>query len=59
MTGKVVSLSRLRKARARDEARRQADANAARHGRTKAEKAAEATRARKAEGDLDGHRRDD
>ncbi len=59
MTGKVVSLSRARKTRARDDKRRQADANAAKHGRGKAEKATDAAVANKAERDLDGHRRDD
>ena len=59
MTGKVVSLSRARKTREREDKRRQADANAAKHGRTKADKVADAAEANKAERDLDGHRRDD
>ena len=54
-----INLNRARKARAREEARRQADANAARHGRTKAgreaERAAAEARARR----LDQHRRED
>ncbi|MEX3015207.1 DUF4169 family protein [Gymnodinialimonas hymeniacidonis] len=59
MTGKVVSLSRARKSRARDEDRRQADANAAKHGRTKAERLADETRDAKATRNLDAHKRDD
>jgi hypothetical protein len=58
VTGKVVNLSRARKARARDDKKRQADANAARHGRSKAERqAAEAAKDRAAR-HLDGHERD-
>lgn len=56
MTGKVVSLSRVRKTRARDEKRRKADSNAAKHGRTKAERDAEAKRMAKADFHLDGHK---
>ncbi len=59
MTGKVVSLSRARKSRARDEDRRQADANAAKHGRTKAERLTDAKRKAKDTRDLDAHKRDD
>ncbi len=59
MTGKVVSLSRARKSKARDADRRRADENAARHGRAKAEKVAEAEREAKLNRDLDGHRRDE
>ena len=59
MTGKVVNLSRARKARARDEKRRQADENAARFGRTKAERAADRAEADKAARHLDQHRRED
>ena len=55
MTGKVVSLSRARKDRARAARRAEADANAARHGRTKAERDAEAARAEAARRMLDGH----
>jgi hypothetical protein len=56
---KVTSLSRARKERARAEARRKADANAAKFGRTKARKAQEATEAERAARSLDAHRRDD
>ncbi|MBF9042003.1 DUF4169 family protein [Rhodobacterales bacterium HKCCE4037] len=59
VTGKVVNLNRARKSRARDAERRKADVNAAKFGRTKAEKRAEALRAGKAEKDLDGHKRDE
>ena len=53
-----VNLNRARKARARDEARRRADANALRHGRTKAEREARAAEAERAARRHDGHRRD-
>lgn len=52
---KVVSLSKVRKARAKADKRAQADANAVRFGRSKTEKEAEARRAEKARRDLDGH----
>ena len=54
-----INLNRARKARARDAARMHADQNAAKHGRTKAEREAEATRAAKAKADLEAHKRDD
>ena len=59
MTGQVVSLRQRRKQAARAAARKAADANAARHGRSKAAKALEEARAEKAARDLEGHRRDD
>lgn len=55
---KIVSLSKARKGRARAEKRAQADENAVKFGRTKAEKArarAEADKARRA---LDDHARE-
>ena len=57
--GGIVSLRRHRKRRARDAARGEADANAARHG-----EAGPARRRRKAQAELegrrlDGHRQDD
>ena len=55
---KVVSLRRARKTRARDGERREADARAARHGLSKAEREAEGARAEKAARDLDGHQRE-
>ncbi len=54
----VVNLNRFRKEKARAERRAEADANAAKHGRTKAEKALDQARAEKAARDLDGHERD-
>jgi len=54
----VVNLNRFRKEKARAEKRAEADANAAKHGRTKAEKALDKARAEKTARDLDGHERD-
>lgn len=56
--GTVINLNRHRKAKARADKRAQADANAARHGRSKAERLADARAADKATRDLDGHKRD-
>ena len=56
---KVVNLRQARKARARDADRREADGNAARHGRTLAERRAEDAAAKAAARHLDGHRRDE
>ncbi|HBZ43347.1 MAG TPA: DUF4169 domain-containing protein [Maritimibacter sp.] len=56
---KITNLNQARKARARAEKRTKADANAAKFGRTKAEKRLEDTRAARAARDLDGHKRDD
>lgn len=55
---KPLSLSKARKARAREAARAEADANAARFGRTKAEKAADRAEAAQREARLDGARRE-
>jgi len=55
---KVTNLSRRRKDKARAEKRARGDANAARHGQTKAQRALEAARAAKAGRDLDGHERE-
>ena len=55
MTGKVVSLSAVRKARDRDAKKVRADANAARFGRTRAEKDVEKARADKAQRHVDDH----
>jgi len=52
----IVNLKAARKARERAEAKARADANAAKHGRTKALKALEKARAEKAKAVLDGHR---
>ncbi|WP_226621401.1 DUF4169 family protein [Alloyangia pacifica] len=54
----VINLNRVRKDRARAEKRAQADENAARHGRSKAEKQREAAEAKKSERDLEGHKLD-
>jgi Domain of unknown function (DUF4169) len=55
--GEVVNLKRFRKAKERAEAQARAEANRAKHGRTKLER--EETRARETIADrkLDGHRR--
>ncbi|KIT15939.1 DUF4169 family protein [Jannaschia aquimarina] len=58
MSGKVVNLRAARKARTRDAKRAEADANAARHGRTKAQKAEEDAAAHRARRHLDGHERE-
>ena len=55
----VTNLNRFRKDKARQDARLQADENAAKFGRTKAERQLDRMRADKAERDLDGHRRED
>jgi hypothetical protein len=59
LTGKVVNLTRARKARARDDRRRAADANAAKHGMTKAEREAAARDTEAAARHLDRHRLSD
>lgn len=55
---RVTNLKTFRKQKARDTARKAADANAARFGRTGAQKSLEEARAKKARAELDGHRRD-
>lgn len=54
----VINLRTAKKQAARKAARSTADANAARHGRTKAERDLEKTRADKAARELDGHKRE-
>ena len=54
---KVTNLNQVRKARARDEKRVQADRNAVSFGRSKAQKAEAAAQAAKAARDLDGKKR--
>jgi phage protein D len=54
----IVNLNRARKEKARAEARARADANAARFGRSKAEKALDTAKADKAARDHEAHRRD-
>ncbi|MFM7443476.1 MAG: DUF4169 family protein [Tabrizicola sp.] len=56
--GEVVNLRTVKKQAARKAARLAADANAAKHGRSKAERALEEARAEKAARDLDGHKRE-
>ncbi|MGV6849018.1 MAG: DUF4169 family protein [Marinibacterium sp.] len=53
---KPVNLGRIRKDRARAEAKRQADANSAKFGRTKAEKIRDQAAAAAAKRHLDGHK---
>jgi hypothetical protein len=57
MTGKVVNLNQARKDRARVRARAAAEANAAKHGRTKADRNLDEARAKQDAARLDGHRR--
>ncbi|MDD2868292.1 DUF4169 family protein [Neomegalonema sp.] len=54
----IVNLRRVRKDRARKEAKQAADANAALHGRGKAEAALEEARAAKALRDHEAHKRE-
>jgi Domain of unknown function (DUF4169) len=54
----IVNLRTVKKQAARKAARFQADANAAKHGRTKAERDLEKARAEKAARALDAHKRD-
>ena len=58
MTDSPVNLNHIRKDRARAAARKVADVNAAKFGRTKAEKVLEAARQAKAVRNLDGQKRD-
>ena len=53
-----VNLNRFRKQKAREDKRRAGDENAAKHGRSKSERALDAARAEKARRDLDGHRQE-
>ncbi len=53
MSGSVVNLNKARKARDRAEEKAQADANALKHGRSKAQRLLEATQAEKARRVLD------
>ena len=56
--GEIVNLKRFRKRSERAQAAKDADANRAKFGRSKSERAAEATRAARAEEVLDQHRID-
>ena len=55
---KVVNLTQARKARDRAAKRAEADTNAAKFGRTKAQRALEEAEAEKARAALDAHKRD-
>ncbi len=59
MAGKVVSLRRARKHKARISARAEADANAARHGEPQSLRSLRDARAGIEERRLEGHRRED
>jgi hypothetical protein len=54
----IINLRQARKAKARKDARAQADANAARHGRSKAARLREQTDLSKAQAHLDAHKRE-
>ncbi|WP_108483967.1 DUF4169 family protein [Oceaniglobus ichthyenteri] len=54
-----INLNRARKQRARDEKRMQADANAIKHGQSKAEKILNATSNAKAARALDQHKQEE
>ena len=56
--GDVVNLKRFRKRGEREQAAKEAEANRVRFGRSKPERAADATRARRASERLDQHRID-
>ena len=53
MSSKVISINKVRKKRDRAEAKAEADANAAKHGRTKAQRLLEAAREEQARKRLD------
>ncbi|CAN5189783.1 hypothetical protein BH09PSE2_BH09PSE2_05200 [soil metagenome] len=55
----VVNLNRARKAKAQVEAKALAASNRVKHGRTAAQKAADALTAAKAERALEGHKREE
>ena len=57
--GDVVNLKRFKKRNEREQSAKQADANRARHGRTKAERARDQQQKDRASDFLDQHRIDD
>ena len=59
MTDGPISFSKARKARLRAEAKKVADSNAVKFGRTKAERVLAATRTAKARAILDAHKREE
>ncbi|SEM68248.1 DUF4169 family protein [Palleronia pelagia] len=56
MSDGPINLNKARKARKRADDKALADANAAKHGRSKAERVAEAARTDRARALLDGHK---
>ncbi len=56
---KPVNLNKVRKEKARAEKKARADANSAKFGRSKAEKARDSAETEAAQRRLDGHRRED
>jgi phage protein D len=59
MTGSIINLNRARKVRDRRAEKAQADANALKHGRTKAQRLLEVAQAEKAKRSLDQARFED
>ncbi len=57
--GDVINLKRFRKRNERDQSAKQADANRARFGRTKSERARDEQRQDRVDGFLDQHKIDD
>ena len=55
----IINLRAVRKAKTRVKDRAQADENAVKFGRTKAERMKEAAESEKTRRDLDGHKRED
>jgi hypothetical protein len=55
----IISLSKVRKAKARTEKEAAAEANRLKFGRTKGEKLKDATEKSQSEKHLDGHKRDE
>ncbi|WP_022703130.1 DUF4169 family protein [Pseudorhodobacter ferrugineus] len=58
MAAEIINLRAAKKARSKAEARAQADANATKFGRTKAERTLDQSRANKARHSLDLHKRE-
>jgi hypothetical protein len=56
--GEIINLNRARKAKARAEATKAADARRADHARTKAQKKLDRARTEKSKADLDAHKLD-
>lgn len=58
MSGQIVNLNKARKARAKADRKREAQENAVRFGRTRAERARDSQAAERARKDLDGKQRE-